>query len=68
MNKKSIIKRVEIKEDKDLPPTGKYLVIYGDGTIKFMEWVPKTISFIWGWFDDDDDLCSPPNIIVNLKI
>lgn len=67
MNKKSIIEWVRIKEDKDLPPAGEYLVMYGDGMIKFVEWVPKTISFDWGWFDINGDLYSTPQYYCKLE-
>lgn len=67
MNKKSIIEWTRIKEDKDLPPAGEYLVMYGDGMVKFMEWIPKTISFDWGWYDTDGDLCLPPQYYCELK-
>lgn len=67
VNRKSIIEWVEIKEDKDLPPHGWYLVRYGDGSIGYKQWIPKTVSFDWGWFDTDGDLCLPPRYYCRLK-
>lgn len=65
--KKSIIEWVEIKEDKDLPPHGEYLVRYADGYISFMRWIPKEISFDWGWYDTDGDICLPPRYYCKLN-
>lgn len=65
--KTSIIKWIEIESDKDLPPHGEYLVRYGDGAVAFRTWIPKTISFDWGWFDTDGDYCLPPRYYCKLK-